>query len=110
MWSEVHIHTHSMWFCADCCCFTCRQQARQLHLHFLRSPREVKDSGSGHVAGLELETNALQTSSDQSSQTAVGTGQMQSLAAQLVLESIGYKSHPIEGAPFDDRHGIIPNK
>ncbi|DBA78973.1 TPA: hypothetical protein ACH3X1_008843 [Trebouxia sp. C0004] len=41
---------------------------------------------------------------------AVGTGQLQSLAAQLVLESIGYKSYPIEGAPFDDRHGIIPNK
>lgn len=99
-----------VWFCADCCCCTCSQQARQLHLHFLRSPRAVKDSGSGHVAGLELETNALQTSSDQTSQTAVGTGQMQSVAAQLVLESIGYKSHPIEGAPFDDKHGIIPNK
>ncbi|KAL0029968.1 hypothetical protein WJX77_010608 [Trebouxia sp. C0004] len=87
-----------------------RKQARQLHLHFLRSPREVKDSGAGHVAGLELETNALQTNSDQTRQMAVGTGQLQSLAAQLVLESIGYKSYPIEGAPFDDRHGIIPNK
>ncbi len=94
----------------EICCCTCSQQARQLHLHFLRSPREIKDSGAGHVAGLELETNALQTNSDQTSQTAVGTGQMQSLTAQLVLESIGYKSHPIEGAPFDDRRGIIPNK
>ncbi len=104
------MHMLSVWFCADCCYFTCSQQARQLHLHFLRSPKEVKDSGAGHVAGLELETNILQTSSDQTSQRAVGTSQLQSLAAQLVLESIGYKSHPIEGAPFDDRHGIIPNK
>jgi ferredoxin--NADP+ reductase len=104
------MHMLSVWFCADCCYFTCSQHARQLHLHFLRSPKEVKDSGAGHVAGLELETNILQTSSDQTSQRAVGTSQLQSLAAQLVLESIGYKSHPIEGAPFDDRHGIIPNK
>lgn len=110
MWSELQIHTLSRWLCVDCCCCTCSQQTRQLHLHFLRSPREIKDSGDGHVAGLELETNSLQTSLDQTSQTAVGTGQMQSLAAQLVLESIGYKSYPIEGAPFDDRRGIIPNK
>lgn len=83
---------------------------RQLHLHFLRSPAEIQGSGDGHVAGLKLEVNTLQTSPDQTSQRAVGTGQLESLAAQLVLESIGYKSYPLDGAPFDHRNGIIPNK
>ncbi|KAL3138008.1 hypothetical protein ABBQ38_005244 [Trebouxia sp. C0009 RCD-2024] len=84
-------------------------QKRQLHLHFLRSPVEVLDSGDGSVAGLKLEVNALQTSSDNAHQRAVGTGHYESLDAQLVLESIGYKSYPLSGAPFDDKQGIIPN-
>lgn len=87
----------------------CRNQKRQLHLHFLRSPVEVLDSGDGSVAGLKLEVNALQTSSDNAHQRAVGTGHYESLDAQLVLESIGYKSYPLSGAPFDDKQGIIPN-
>lgn len=84
--------------------------SRQLHLHFLRSPSQLLDDGNGHVAGLDLEVNALQTSSDNAQQRAVGSGQHESLEAQLVLESIGYKSYPIAGAPFDDRNSIIPNK
>ena len=70
---------------------------------------EVLDSGDGGVAGLRLEVNTLQTSSDNAHQWAVGTGQHESLDAQLVLESIGYKSYPLSGAPFDDAKGIIPN-
>ena len=62
------------------------------------------------MAGLEVEINTLQTSSDQATQRAVGTGQTECVDAQLVLESIGYKSHPLEGAPFDDSTGTIPNK
>ena len=82
---------------------------RQLHLHFLRSPVQILDSGDGDVAGLELEVNSLQSGSDNAHQRAVGTGQYESLDAQLVLESIGYKSFPLAGAPFDERQGIIPN-
>lgn len=89
--------------------FACRKQARQLHLHFLRSPVQVLGSADGDVAGLELEVNTLQSSSDNADQRAVGTGQHESLDVQLVLESIGYKSIPLAGAPFDERKGIIPN-
>ena len=42
-------------------------------------------------------------------QRAIGTGSTEDLPAQLVLESIGYKSCPIQGAPFDSNKGIIPN-
>ena len=69
----------------------------------------VLDSGAGDVAGLELEVNTLQTSADNATQRAVGTGQRESLDAQLVLESIGYKSYPLSGAPFDEGKGIIPH-
>lgn len=87
----------------------CRKHTRQLHLHFLRSPVQVVDSGDGDVVGLELGVNMLHSSPDNAYQLAVGTGQHESLDAQLVLESIGYKSFPLSGAPFDDQKGIIPN-
>jgi hypothetical protein len=28
---------------------------------------------------------------------------------QLVLKSIGYKSLPLEGVPFDTKRGVVPN-
>lgn len=71
---------------------------------------QVLDSGDGDVAGLELEVNTLHSSSDNAYQRAAGTGQCESLDAQLVLESIGYKSFPLSGAPFDESRGIIPNE
>lgn len=70
---------------------------------------QILDTGDGDVAGLKLEVNTLQTSFDNAHQKAVGTGQHEYLDAQLVLESIGYKSYPLSGAPFDDAKGIIPN-
>jgi adrenodoxin-NADP+ reductase len=50
----------------------------------------------------------LETSSD-CGQTAVGTGEHETIPADLVLKSIGYRSLPMEGAPFDATRGIIPN-
>lgn len=70
---------------------------------------QILDSGDGNVVGLKLGVNMLHSSPDNAHQMAVGTGQHESLDAQLVLESIGYKSFPLSGAPFDDRMGIIPN-
>ena len=91
------------------CCAACSSHTRHLHLHFLRSPTQIIDSGNGSVAGLQVEVNTLESSPDNTNQKAVGTNKHESLDAQLVLESIGYKSYPLSGAPFDDRRGIIPN-
>jgi hypothetical protein len=41
---------------------------------------------------------------------AVGTGDFEEYPVQLVLKSIGYKSLPLQGVPFDSRQGIVPNK
>ena len=32
------------------------------------------------------------------------------MQADMVLESIGYRSLPLAGAPFDERRGVIPNR
>ncbi len=89
---------------------------RTLHLHFLCSPLEILPSEksnekSGSVAGVRLEhTKLVQGNEEGAPQKAVGTGITSDLPAQLVLESIGYKSCPIQGAPFDSKRGIIPNQ
>lgn len=40
---------------------------------------------------------------------AVGTGEHEEYPVQLVLKSIGYKSLPLEGVPFDSKQGTVPN-
>jgi hypothetical protein len=40
---------------------------------------------------------------------AVGTGEYEEYPVQLVLKSIGYKSLPLPGLPFDNRQGVVPN-
>jgi ferredoxin--NADP+ reductase len=39
----------------------------------------------------------------------VGTGELETLDAQLVLRSVGYQSVPLAGVPFDDRSHVVPN-
>ena len=40
---------------------------------------------------------------------AVGTGATEVVECGLVLRSIGYRGVPLEGVPFDERRGVIPN-
>ena len=41
---------------------------------------------------------------------AVPTGKTVELPCQLVLRSIGYKSLPMEGIPFDPRRSVVSNR
>jgi ferredoxin--NADP+ reductase len=61
---------------------------RRLHLHFGSTPLAVL--GEGHVTGLRLSTGDL--------------------PCQLVLRSVGYRSLPLEGVPFDEESGTIPSE
>jgi ferredoxin--NADP+ reductase len=38
-----------------------------------------------------------------------GTGEFETLAAQMVLRSVGYQSVPLAGVPFDGRTHTVPN-
>ena len=82
---------------------------KRLHLRFLVSPTEILSNGSGSVASMRIERNELR--SDESGYlNARGAGVFEKLDAGLVLRSVGYKGLPLDGVPYDQRSGTIPNR
>lgn len=82
---------------------------RSWSLQFLRSPTEIlANQGKTAVRGIRLEINRLEGPPEQ--RRAVGTGEYVDQECGLVLRSIGYKSLPMEGLPFDERQGRVPNR
>ncbi|KAG6743153.1 hypothetical protein POTOM_054099 [Populus tomentosa] len=83
---------------------------RELHFVFFRKPDRFLDSGegSGCVAGVHFEKTMLKAVGP-GKQIAVGTGLYEDLDCGLVLKSIGYKSVPVDGLPFDHEKGVVPN-
>jgi adrenodoxin-NADP+ reductase len=78
-------------------------------LDFLRSPsRIIPDSTNNTVKAIEYELNRLEGPAE--SRRAIGTGQYITQDCGLLLRSIGYKSIAIEGVPFDQSSGRVPNK
>jgi ferredoxin--NADP+ reductase len=80
---------------------------RRVVLRFLRSP--VAIHGDGKVEAIELVRNELQHGSD-GSLRARATEEHETLEAGLVFRSIGYRGVAIEGVPFDEWKGAIPNE
>ena len=39
----------------------------------------------------------------------VGTGEIREVAIQALYRAVGYFGSPLDGVPFDERHGVIPN-
>lgn len=74
----------------------------RVHFEFFAAPIEVL--GRDRVAGLKLERTRLDEG------RAVGTGETFEVAAGCIISAIGYRGAALEGAPFDERRGIIPNK
>lgn len=87
----------------------CRPGARQLHFDFLRQPLEIVTGDDGSAQAIRLEKTQLQETED-GRVSARGTGQFETIPADLVLISIGYRSVPIAGAGFDPDRGIILNR
>lgn len=78
---------------------------RRVHLRFCVSPVEL--IGNSQVESVKLEKNRLESRNDYIN--AVGTGEIETLSAQLVLRSVGYRGQALPGVPFDVRRGVIPN-
>ncbi len=82
-------------------------------LKFLRSPNELIAYKNDdpirpkYVRAINFHINKLEGPPEK--RIAVPTGEMEELEAGLVLKSVGYKSIPLEGLPFDEKKGIIPN-
>ena len=81
---------------------------------FLCSPLELLpegDSGGNgrpsRVGGMVVERTRLE--GEPNAQRAVSTGEAERISCELVLRSIGYKSTPLEGVPFDDAKHVAAN-
>jgi ferredoxin--NADP+ reductase len=80
---------------------------RRIVLRFLRSPIEIQ--GDGKVERLIVGRNELRT--DESGRIrAHDTGERETIECGLVFRSIGYKGIGLEGVPFDEGRGVIPNE
>ncbi|PUZ75090.1 hypothetical protein GQ55_1G121100 [Panicum hallii var. hallii] len=88
---------------------SCNDQ-KELHFVFFRRPTRFTPSENGSTVGaVELEKTALKVDEVTRKQVAVGTGEFEDLKCGLVLKSIGYKSLPVQGLPFDKIRGVVPN-
>jgi adrenodoxin-NADP+ reductase len=82
---------------------------KQVILRFLLNPLRFEATDNGALGAVICERTMLQ--GDAASQSAVGTGEYESVAANMALVSIGYKGVAIPGveAFFDARRGIVRN-
>jgi len=80
---------------------------RKVRVMFLVSPAELSGEG-GKVTSIRVEHSALEMDS-RGTPRAKGTGKFSDLEVDLVFKAIGYRGVPIEGVPFHESWGIIPN-
>jgi ferredoxin/flavodoxin---NADP+ reductase len=79
---------------------------RRIALRFLASPVEVL--GDGRVEAVRVERNQLVVDPNGGLRSR-GTGRFEVIEAGLVLRSIGYRTVPIEGVPFDPATSTLNN-
>lgn len=79
---------------------------RRIYVRFLVSPTQV--IGAEKVEAVELVHNELYQAEDGSLRPRA-TDKTEMLPVGLVFRSIGYKGVPVQGVPFDERRGVIPN-
>ena len=80
---------------------------KRVVMRFLRSPLEIH--GEGKVEKLVVGVNELHRD-EGGAIRARDTGEREELECGLVLRSIGYRGIGLDGIPFDDRGGVIPNQ
>ncbi len=80
---------------------------RRITIRFLASPAEIVGV-DGRMTGVKIEHNELVVDPNGGLRSK-GTGSFELIEAGLVLRSIGYRSVPIEGVPFDHATSTINN-
>ena len=83
-----------------------RKAARRVQFRFLLSPSRIEGDGQAEsitFSRCKLEGEAFD-------RRAVAAEAETSLAAGLVLRSVGYRGTPLPGVPFDDVKGVVPSR
>jgi ferredoxin/flavodoxin---NADP+ reductase len=81
-------------------------KSRKCFFSFLMGPKEL--IGDSRLEKIILEKNTL--SGEPFKQSARGTGETIELESGILFRSIGYRGVPIEGVPFHESWGTIPNE
>ncbi|KAG0003303.1 hypothetical protein BGZ65_001838 [Modicella reniformis] len=89
-------------------------QPKSWTLLFLRSPLGFQGEGeqaaaNGKRALISVELGFNRLEGELGHRKAVTTGETETLKCGLAFRSIGYKSVGIDGVPFNERKGIVPN-
>jgi ferredoxin--NADP+ reductase len=79
--------------------------SRRLHLHFFAKPLEVVAGPDGRVASFRYE----RTEPDGAGGVR-GTGEIREIEIGQFYRAVGYFGSPLDGIPFDERRGVIPNR
>ena len=77
--------------------------SRRLHLHFFANPVEVL--GADAVEGFRYERTVPDAAGG-----VTGTGEFREVPVQALYRAVGYFGSPLDGIPFDERRGVIPNR
>jgi ferredoxin--NADP+ reductase len=77
--------------------------SRRLHLHFFANPLEVVGE-NGKVSAFRYE----RTEPDGAGGVR-GTGEIREIPIQAIYRAVGYFGSPLDGIPYDSKHGVIPN-
>ncbi|HTT50607.1 MAG TPA: FAD-dependent oxidoreductase [Streptosporangiaceae bacterium] len=75
---------------------------RRLAIRFWLRPVAIE--GTERLSGLTAERTRLDEQG-----RVTGTGQVETIPAQMVFRSVGYQSVPLPGVPFDERSYTVPN-
>ena len=79
---------------------------RRIVLRFLASPLEIL--GTDKVEGIRICRNTLKD--EDGSLRACTTESTEEFPCDIVFRSIGYKGVELQGVPFDERKGTVPNE
>jgi len=78
---------------------------KRLHFRFLLSPTSIE--GADRLERVRFET--LRLSGPAFRQVGIRAGEFSEIGAGLLVRSVGYRGHVVQGAPFDESTGTIPH-
>ncbi len=73
--------------------------SRRLHLHFYANP-----------VSYDGETFTYERTEPDAEGGVRGTGELRTVPVQALYRAVGYFGSPLDGIPFDEKRGVIPNR